>query len=74
MSVRRPQARTNEDNTDTEDPSKFNPQQNTGDNANIQYEKRNDETFIRVCRMNLPITVEFIASRNLDKVPLSNRN
>ena len=33
--------------TDTKDPDKFNPQQNMDDNPNVQYEKRNGETFIR---------------------------
>ena len=36
----------NEDNTDTKDPDRFNPQQNTDDNRNIQYEKRNGKAFL----------------------------
>ena len=47
--------------TDTKDPDRFNAQQNTDNNRNIQYEKRNGKAFTR--------TAEFIASTNWDEVP-----
>ena len=59
--------------TDTKYPNRFNPQQNTDDNQNILYEKRNGKTFTRSYRMNLPKTAKFIASTYWDKVPLPNR-
>ena len=55
--------------TDANDPNRFNSQQNTDDNQNIQYEKRNGKAFTRSYRMNLPRTAEFIASTNWDEVP-----
>ena len=57
--------------TDTKDPDRFNLKQNTDDNQNIQYEKRNGETFIGSYRMNLLRTAEFIASTNWDEVPVN---
>ena len=59
--------------TDTKYPNRFNPQQNTDDNQNILYEKRNGKTFTRSYRMNLPKTAKFIASTHWDEVPLPNR-
>ena len=50
--------------TDTKDPDRFNPQQKTDDNRNIQYEKRNDKAFTRSYRMNLPRIAEFISTTN----------
>ena len=47
-------------NTDTKDPDRFNPQQNTDDNRNIQYEK----DFTHSYRMNLPTIAEFISTTN----------
>ena len=58
--------------TDTKDPDRFNAQQNTDNNQNIQYEKRNDKAFTRSCRMDLPRTAWFIASTNWNKVPWPN--
>ena len=58
--------------TNTEDINRFNAQQNMDDNSNIQYENRNCDTFLLSCRMSLPGTAEFIATRNWYKVPLPN--
>ena len=55
--------------TDASDPNRFNSQQNTDDNQNIQYEKRNGKAFTRSYRMNLPRTTEFISSTNWYEVP-----
>ena len=55
--------------TDTRDPNRLNAQQNTDDNRDIHYEKRNDKAFTRSCRMNLLRTAEFISSTNWDEVP-----
>ena len=55
--------------TDTKDPDRFNPQQNTDDNQNIRYEKRNGKAFTRSCRMNLSRIVEFISTTNWEEVP-----
>ena len=55
--------------TDTKDPIRFNPQQNTDDNRNIKYEKRNGETFTRSYMMNMLRNAELIASTNRDKLP-----
>ena len=55
--------------TDTKDPNRFNAQQNTDNNRNIQYEKRNGKAFTRSYRMDLPRTGGFIAITNWDKVP-----
>ena len=58
--------------TETKDPDRFNPQQNKGDNRNIQYEKRNGKVFTRSYRMNLPRIVESISSTNWDELPWPN--
>ena len=55
---------------DTKDLDRFNRQQITDDNSNNQFEKRNGDTFIPSCRMNLFRTAEFIASANWDEIPL----
>ena len=55
--------------TDIKDPDRFNPQQNTDDNPNIQYEKRNGKAFTRSYSMNLPRISEFISTTNWDEVP-----
>ena len=55
--------------TETKDLDRFNFQQNTGDNGNIQYEKRNGKVFTRCYRMNLPRIAESISSTNWDEVP-----
>ena len=55
--------------TDTKDPDRLNPQQNTDENRNIHYEKRNGKAFTCSYRMNLPRTAEFISSKNWDQVP-----
>ena len=58
--------------TDTKDPNRLNPQQNTDDNRNTQYEKRNSKAFARSYRMNLTRIAEFISSTNWDEVPSPN--
>ena len=58
--------------TDTKDIDRFNLQQNTDDNQNIQCQKRNGKAFIRSDRMILPKTAEFIANTNWDEVPWPN--
>ena len=58
--------------TDTKERDRFNPQQNTDDNRNIQYEKRNGKAFTRSYRMNLPRIAEFISTTNWDEVPWPN--
>ena len=58
--------------TDIKDPDRFNPQQNTDDNPNIQYEKRNGKAFTRSYSMNLPRISEFISTTNWDEVPWPN--
>ena len=55
--------------TDTKDPNRFNPQQNTDDDQNIQYEKRNGKAFPGSYRMNLPKITELIFTTNWDEVP-----
>ena len=45
--------------TDTKDPNRFNPQQNTDDDRNIQYEKRNGKAFPGSYRMNVPRITEY---------------
>ena len=55
--------------TDTRDPDRFNAQQNTDDNQNIQYEKRNGKAFTRSYSINLRRTDEFIASTNSNEAP-----
>ena len=54
------------------DPDIFNPQQNSGDNQNIQYKKRNSKVFTGSYRMNLPRIAESISSTNWDEVPWPN--
>ena len=60
--------------TDTKDPDRFNPQQNTDENRKIHYEKRKGKAFTCSYRMNLPRTAEFISSKNWDEVPWPNRD
>ena len=55
--------------TETKDPDRFNPQQNTDDNRNIQHEKRSGKAFTRFYRMNLPGISEFISTTNWHEVP-----
>ena len=55
--------------TDTKDPDRFNPQQKTDDNRNIQCKQRNDKAFTRSYRMNLPRIAEFISTTNWDEAP-----
>ena len=51
-----PEQESMKTDTDTKDPNRFNPQQKTDDNRNIQFEKRNGKSFTRSYRMNLPRT------------------
>ena len=57
------------DTKDSKDSDTFNPQQNTDDNGNIQYEKRNGKAFTHSYRMNLPRIAEFFSATNWDEVP-----
>ena len=67
--VDNPEQKQMKTSTGTKDPDRFNPQQDTDNNKNIQYEKGNGETFTRSYRMNLLRNAEFIAIKNWNKVP-----
>ena len=67
--VDNPEQKQMKASTSTKDPDRFNPQQDTDNNKNIQYEKGNGETFTRSYRMNLLRNAEFIAIKNWNKVP-----